>query len=47
MLRALFILAFGGMAYLMASGADDWNQALILAALPVSAGLASFYLASD
>lgn len=47
MLRALFVVGFGGMAYLMASGAEDWNQAMLLAALPLSAGLASFYLASD
>lgn len=47
MLRALFVVAFGGMAYLMAAGAQDWNEAMLLAALPLSAGLASVYLAMD
>lgn len=47
MVRLLIVVLFGAMAYGMMQGAEDWNQAMILGGLPLFAGLASIYLASD
>ena len=47
MVRLAFVVVFGAMAYAMAQGAEDWQQAIVLGGLPLFAGLASVYLASD
>ncbi len=47
MVRVLYVAVFGALAYGMVQGAEDWNQAMILGGLPLFAGLATLYLASD
>lgn len=47
MLRYAFLGVFGVMAYVMAEGAEDWSEAFLLSVLPLSAGIASFWLVSD